>query len=72
MLCAYHERMAHNFLKEVGPKKLWAQTSAVPLKKSSMGMLKVHKTIFRWSFYYYNMTKAQNKHYKPTLTLSSL
>ena len=50
MLCAYHERRAHNFLKEVGPKKLWAQTSAVPLKKSSMGVLKVHKTIFRWSF----------------------
>ena len=40
MLCAHHERRAHNFLKEMGPKKLWAQTSAVPPKKELNGRAK--------------------------------
>ena len=42
-------------------KKLWAQMSALPQKKSSMGEQKWTKPIFRWSFHYEHMNKTQNK-----------
>ena len=39
MLCAHHERRAHNFLKEMGPKKLIANERG-PSKKELNGRAK--------------------------------